>query len=300
MNDQNTSEIQPTSTDRRSLLRKGGAVVAGLAGLAVSETVMAGSANAAQGDPLVLGNTSNDAGSAETALSSAASTSTLRLANSAGFAPLNLEEQDTQIPANLTSGDLANYAGFLYYGTGSPNGSFTSFVYTEVTANQLVTIIPQRVLDSRFPSTRVHILNPSGNLDSTGRLLGGHQIEIDLSGLEFAAAGAFCNFTAVVPLSAGYMTLWQGGTRPATSSINFAANAVIANFAVTGVSGTDSVFIFANVTTHVILDVTAFAVGSRAQINPSILPATAAASSSQRLAARVKAGTVPRWYSPRE
>jgi hypothetical protein len=187
MKDHNTTDIQPTSgPDRRSLLRTGGAVVAGMAGLAVTETVMAGSASAAQGDPLVCGSTSNDGGVSSTALTSAVtSAATLSLDNSAGFAPLNVREQplNTQNPPNLSSGDLANYDGWLYYTTGDPNGPFTGFVYTEVTANQLVAIIPQRVLDTRRASGRVNIVNPGGNLDSAGRLLASHQIQIDLSGL---------------------------------------------------------------------------------------------------------------------
>jgi hypothetical protein len=108
---------------------------------------------------------------------------------------------------------------------------------------------------------------------------------------------AFCNLTAVTPVARGFMTLFPGGTRPATSSIDFVSGQTIANFAVTGTTSTlteDSVSIFSNVTSHVLLDITAFGVGSPNQIDQTVLPSVA--SSHSRLAARAKAGTLPDWY----
>jgi hypothetical protein len=287
--------------DRRTLLRTGGAaVVAGVAGLAVAETVTAASAGAAAGSPLVLG-TANDSGTTPTSVTSAATTSpTFSVANTGGVAPLHLTEE--AFPASfaaLTSGDLANFGGDLFYTAGTAAGPLTGFVYSEFTANQLVTIKPQRILDSRTVAGRAHITNPAGNLDSAGRLLAGHTIVITLSSLEVAAAAAFCNLTAVGPLTGSFMTLWPGGTRPATSSLNFAANAIIANFAVTGTSASDTVSIFSAATTHVLLDITAFAVGNPGQVNPAILASARLSATSQRLAARAKAGTLPDWYAAR-
>ena len=288
-----------SAPDRRALLRTGGAVVAGMAGLAVAEGAMAGSASAAPGDPVLLGS-ANTAGVTATSVTSSAAAPTFAVANTGTAAPLRVTEQ--AFPAtqpSLGSGDVANYDGDLYYSAGGVGGPFVGFVYTEWTASQVVSIIPQRVLDTRVPSGRTNILNPTGNLDSAGRLLGGHAIVIDLSGLQFAAAAAFCNLTVVTPLRGGFLTLWAGGTRPATSSVNFAANDVVGNFAVTGVSGADSVSIFANNTTHVVLDITAFSVGNpNQQLNPDILPA-AAASPSQRLAARARSGNLPSWAAQR-
>ena len=291
-----TQDETASTPDRRALLRTGGAVVAGMAGLAVAETAMAGSASAAPGDPVVMGS-ANAAGATSTSVtSSAGAAPTFAVANTGTFAPLRVTEQ--AFPATLPSlgsGDVANYDGDLYYTAGGTNGPFFGFVYTEWTASQVVSIIPTRVLDTRAPSGRTNILNPGGNLDSAGRLLGGHAIVIDLFDLEVGAAAAFCNLTAVTPLAGGYMTLWAGGTRPATSSVNYAANSVVANFAVTGISGDESVSIFASKTTHVLLDITAFSVGNAyEQLNPDILP-VAAASPSQRLAARARSGKLPSW-----
>jgi hypothetical protein len=289
-----TQDEAASAPDRRALLRTGGAVVAGIAGLAVAETAMAGNASAAPGDPVVLGSV-NTAGATATSVTSSAAAPTFAVANTGTFAPLRVTEQafPATLPA-LASGDVANYDGDLYYMAGGAGGPYFGFVYTEWTASQVVSIIPTRVLDTRGASGRTKILNPSGNLDGAGRLLAGHAIEIDLSDLQFGAAAAFCNITAVSPLAGGFMTLWAGGTRPATSSVNFPANSVVANFAVTGVSGDDSVSIFANKTTHVLLDITAFSVGTANQLNPDVLP-VAAASQSQRLAARARSGKLPSW-----
>lgn len=285
---------------RRALLRTGGAVVAGMAGLAVAQTALAGSASAAAGDPVLMG-AANSAGATTTTLTGAnAAGSTLALAHTAGLAPLRVVEQaaPSQLPAALGSGDLVNYDGDLYYTAGGTNGPFFGMVYTGWTANQLVPITPQRVLDTRNAPGRAKILNPSGNLDSSGRLLGGRSIEIDLSGLAQFSTAAYCNLTAVTPLAAGYMVLWPGGTRPGTSTVNFAAKAVIANFAVTGVSASDTVSIFANVTTHVLLDVTSFATGFPGDVSAPG-PTAAAASAAQRRAERVKNGTLPQSTSGR-
>jgi hypothetical protein len=278
--------------NRRALLRGGGAVVAAsVAALAVN----AGDARAAAGDPVVAGQ-ANDAGTAETSLTSAATTSTLAVANTGDHAPLTLTQQDFAAFTPAAGGELENLDGDLYYTVDFGGQPVPGLVFTEFTANQVVTITPQRVLDTRSSGGRANILNPAGNLDSTGRLLGGRTIEIDLSGLEFAAASALCNLTAVSPLTAGYMTLFPGGTKPATSSINFAKGAVIANFAVTGTSGTDTVSLFSNTTSHVLLDITGFNVGSPSQINPTVLGAAATSAGKRQLAERSKAGTLPSWY----
>ena len=289
--------------NRRALLRRGGVIVAAtVAGAAAVDALSGGSAQAATGDNLVIGQT-NDADTDPTSLTSAvaavaAPASTLVLENTGDNAPLDLVAQSFDTFTPVAGGELVNLDGFLYNTSdfGDPFGVATGFVFTEFTANQVVTINPQRALDTRTLAGRQNILNPgSGNIDGSGRLVGGRTINIDLSNYEFAAEAAFCNLTAVAPTAAGFMTLFPGGTRPSTSSIDFTAGQTIANFAVTGTSDIDSVSIFSNVTTHVLLDITAFNVGSPAQINPVILSASPA-TPANRVAARAKAGTVPHWY----
>ncbi len=211
---------------------------------------------------------------------------------------MGLDQQSFASFAAVAGGELANLDGLVHSTVdfGGTIGALPGFVYTEFTANQVVTIVPQRILDTRSSTGRSHIKNKTGNLDSAGRLLAGHTITIDLSSLEVSAASAFCNLTAVSPLTGGYMTLFPGGTRPGTSSINFAARAVIANFAVTGTSSTDTVSIYSAATSHVLLDITAFNVGTLDQIKPAILPPSSSRATSRQLAARAEAGTLPDWY----
>lgn len=296
MSDNNRSEGAATSLDRRALLRTGGAAVAaGVAGLAVVETVAATSAQAASGDQVLAGR-ANDAGVDPTSLTSSDATGpTFRVANTGGAAPLNLTAVATPLTvAAFNNGDLVNFDGNLFY----TDAFGVGFVYTEATANQIVPITPQRVLDTRTVAGRANIVNSAGNLDGAGRLLANHSIAVSLAGLEIAATAAFCNIAAVSPVSAGFLTLWPGGARPGTSSVNFAAGAVIGNFAVTGTSLTDSVSIYSFATTHLLLDVTAFAVGSPGQIAPTALASPARNATGQRLAARAKAGRLPAWFKP--
>jgi hypothetical protein len=290
------------AVDRRALLRRGGAIVAAtVAGAAAVEAVNAGGAQAAPGDPVIQGQ-SNDAAAAQTTLTSSATTSTLALANTGSHAPVKLAQQAFSSFTPAAGGELENLDGDLFYtfDFGPGIGPVQGFVYTEFTANQVVTIVPQRILDTRTSAGRAAILNKTGNLDSSGRLLAGHTIQINLRSLEVAAASALCNLTAVQPLAGGFMTLFPGGTRPSTSSINFTKGAVIANFAVTGTtttSTTDTVSIYSAATSHVLLDITAFNVGNPAQINPAILPPSAASTTSRQLAMLAKVGTLPGWYS---
>ncbi len=299
------SDETPTEgPDRRALLRRGGAaIVAGAVGLAVGETIGAPAADAAVGGPVVMG-AANDAQTSGTGLTGASmNVPTLLLANTAnaGVAPLKLVE-DT-VPSDfrsapLTSGDLGNFGGDLYYTAGGTGGPFVGFVYTDWVASQLIPIKPQRVLDTRTTLGRANIISPAGKLDSSGRLIGGKTIEINLSSLVFASMGVYCNITAVTPLGGSFMSLWPSGPRPATSSVNFPAKSIVANFAVTGTSATDTVLIFSGATSHVLLDITAFAVGGPGQINPVFLPSVRTNASNQPLG--VRAGrTPPAWYKGR-
>ena len=268
--------------------------MASVAALAVADTASSGSAVAASGSPLVMG-TLNDAGNSLTALTSADNSGpTLALANTANLAPLNLAPQTFPASPSGTSGDLVNYDGDLYYADGF---SSVSFVYTAFTATQLVPIRPQRVLDTRNAPGRVHITNPSGNLDSAGRLLANHTIVVTLGGLVVGSVAAYGNLTAVAPLGAGFLVLWPAGSRPGVSSVNFPSGAIVANFAVTGTSTTDTVSISTSATTHVLLDIGAFAVGNPAQVNPAVLSTPQTGAARERLAARARAGALPSWYT---
>jgi hypothetical protein len=254
-----------TVMNRRALLRAGG-VVAGVAGIGGYAAANAPTAGAVAGQPVLMGE-SNDAGAASTALAAATSTPTLILANSGRGAPLRLAEH-TFSDWMLDAGDLINVGGELAFGHAE---SVVGSVYTSITASQLVPVRPFRIVDTRTAAGRANIANRSGNLDSSGRLIGGHTIDIDLSGHVYEGTAVFANLTVTEPVSSGFLTLWPSGSRPGTSSLNFAAGQTVANFCVSGLSGVDTVRLYAQRTAHVVLDVVAFAAGSPDDVNGPLL-----------------------------
>lgn len=299
-------ESDQTSADerevnRRALLRRGGFIVAAtVAGATAVEALTPGTARAASGDALTIG-TSNDADADPTVLTSSASDPTFTATNTGSGAPLGLAPQLFGDYTAVSSVELTNLDGFLYSATDFGGGDVEpGFVYTEFVANQVVAIIPTRILDTRGlgPGTD-NVVDTTGKFDSHGRLIGGKSIIIDLSPYEFLAEAVFANLTVVSPTAVGFLTLSPTavtpGTKPSTSSINYTAGQVLANFAVTGTDTNDTIAIYADSTTHVLLDVLAFNVGNIDQINPEVLPA-ATASPNVRRAGRTKTRTAPSWY----
>jgi hypothetical protein len=238
--------------DRRALLRASG-LVAGIAGYAA---VQAPAAAAATGDPVLAGAT-NDGGASPTVLTAHTWQPSLILDNAGTGAPLRLAVHPA--PEYVDSGDLMNVGGDLRFAHGD---YYLGSVYTSLNANQLVPVQPFRLVDTRTAAGRANILNRSGNLDSAGRVIGGHTIEIDLGTEVYQGTAVFANLTVTQPVSGGYLTLWPSGTRPGTSAVNYVAGQAVGNFCVSGLSETDTLRLYARTTTHVLLDVVAFAVGS--------------------------------------
>ena len=183
MNDQSNQPcVDDRDVDRRGLLRRGGVIVAAtVAGVSAVEALNAGDAQGAAGDALTLGQ-ANDSGTSPTSLTSGATTgATFTVANTGAHAPVQLAQQSGASFVAGAAGELANLDGDLYSTVdfGGTIGPLPGFVYSEFTANQVVTIIPQRILDTRTVAGRSSILNKTGNLDSAGRLLAGHTINID-------------------------------------------------------------------------------------------------------------------------
>jgi hypothetical protein len=108
------------------------------------------------------------------------------------------------------------------------------------------------------------------------------------------------NLTVTQPTGAGFITLWSGAVaRPGTSVLNYTASQTLSNLTVTGLAefsstATDTIAIFANVTTHLILDVAGFAVANAGQVNPKFL-ASAMAPAARAQRAR-QAATRPRKF----
>jgi hypothetical protein len=292
-------ETGDRAVGRRALLTRGGVVVAGVVGAGVAGAAVAAPASAATGDPVLQGK-SNSVGTNQPATEvtvandPATPTPTVVLTNTGGNATTFETSPSLRLtpaadaaflfPANATAGGdmVATNDGNLWFTHAVPNvGTFPATVHTDANSNSFVPLAaPQRMLDTRTSGGRANVLDPSGKFDSTGRLLAGKTIHLDLSSLVFFADAVTANLTVTKPAALGHLTLWSGGVAlPSTSSINYAAGQTIANLTVSGLAqfsqtATDTIAIFAFSTTHVILDVDGFTVGSFGQVNPAFLAPT--------------------------
>jgi len=283
-----TARLDPPQEryDRRALLRRSAAVLAGAAGAAVA---LPTAARAAEGDQVLAGR-STDAGAASTRLSGgSAQVPTLRLANPAAAgsyaAPtLRLEPGSGSgglDPATVTAGDLTSSADLLWYGHTSAAGGagVAGAVYTSAFANHLEFLEePRRVLDTRPGGRTDEAGNPNdrrtrvvaGRFDTGGRLRGGSALVLDLSGLVRSAGGVFANLTVVAPTGPGFLTAYpaaegapriDGLDRPAASNLNYPrGTSALANFALVRLGAGARISIFTTTTAHVLLDVSAVSV----------------------------------------
>jgi hypothetical protein len=281
--EQSSNGAKP-SLARRALLTRGGVVAAGVVGAGAVGAVSAGSASADSGDP-ILQDTVNNAGSSSTVTELDADNNTAPAfiltntgvdpANSGSGPNLRLTPSPSTATGNeptasTAGGDLTATAdGYLWFThdfTASlPSGVLDpARVLTEATGNVYAALAaPDRILDTRTSAGRANITNPTGNLASDGRLLAGKTIYINLASLAIFAEAVFANLTVTDTAAAGFVTVWSGFTAlPNTSSINFGAGATLSNFVSCAAMQSDvdamptSVFaIYAEETTHVIVDV---------------------------------------------
>jgi hypothetical protein len=103
---------------------------------------------------------------------------------------------------------------------------------------------PHRVLDTR----------------SEGALAGGETLPVDVSSVVPSGATAIAaTFTVTQPAEGGYLTVFPCGTAvPATSTLNFAAGATVANMAITATGTDGKVCAVASTTTHLVVDVNGY------------------------------------------
>lgn len=271
--------------DRRTLLLRGGAVLAGVAGA----VALPSAAAAAPGEPLLLGQ-ANDAGTAMTSLTGgSAEAAALQVANPAGagshaapalrIAPgAGTQGLD---PARTTAGDLASSGDLLWYGhvSSASGAGVAGAVYTSAFANHLEFLgEPRRVLDTRPGDSTDEGGNPNDRTtrvvaaqrDGSGRIAAGTSLVLDLSGLVRDGAGVFANLTVVSPAGSGFLTAYptpdgtprtDGLDRPAASNLNFVrGTSSLANFALVRLGSGGRISIFTTSLAHVLLDVTAVSV----------------------------------------
>jgi hypothetical protein len=280
---------------RRALLRRAATVAAaGIGGIAATEMLTASPANAAAGDPMVLG--PNNGTTARTTLTSAAATgSTFEVSHSAKIANVRLAPVDDSVdyggPTNpqgdpngtMLGGELINLTETVDTGTGTADVDtlfwmagdnstsdlanlavvlttatgtvFAPYAYTDSNG---VPIGPFRVLDTRSNRTR---LATQTVLDSSHRLIGGKTLELQLDEFVKFAYAVHINLTAVTPTGGGFLTAFgsqdSGGLplRPTASNVNYSTGVTIANHTVSPLSDVFSLYIYASKTTHVLVDV---------------------------------------------
>jgi hypothetical protein len=304
---------------RRALLVRGGAVAAGAAGALAASAALASPAGAAVSDAVLQGEV-NDVGTDVAATEITADndpstpTPTLILTNTGGDTSTTEASPNLRLtpaasalvqPASGTVGGdvLVTGDGELWFthDFGSEGGIVPATVHTDATDNLFLPgAAPSRVLDTRSSSGRANILDASGNLNSSGMLIGGKTIHVNLTSLVNLGNAVTANLTVTQPTAGGFITLWSGAVaRPSTSVINFAKGQTIANLTVSGLAefsttATDTVAIFASVTTHLILDVTGFTVQNAGQINPAFLGGSQTASARAKRAR--KAATTARKF----
>jgi hypothetical protein len=295
---------------RRALLTRGGVVVAGVVGAGAAGAAVAGPANATTGQSVLQGSL-NSVGTDQpatevTATNNLAPTPTMIVTNPGSRVVNTITEATPSL--RLTKSPVANPSttgvggdmvatsdGELWFThsipvTGNPPVIVPAIVHTDLNSNSFVPLAaPNRVLDTRTSAGRASVLDPTGKFDSTGRLLAGKTIHVNLTSLVIFGDAVTANLTVTKSAAAGFLTLWSGAvTRPNASSINFTAGQTIANLTVTGIAPltttTDTIAIFASATTHVILDVAGFTVREFFQVNPAFLaPAMSGSAQAQRL-----------------
>ncbi|MFF5172338.1 hypothetical protein ACFY3U_06850 [Micromonospora sp. NPDC000089] len=305
------------SVNRRRLLRRAGTVAAGLAGTAAVGATAAAPAEAAVGDPVLQGKL-NETGPGTTRISNSAGQATLQLTNTLTWpgqdwqdglvlseAPLCLLPKGDTLHEQMEPGSI----GFTRRGelqvVGRNDGGSSAVVatvHTSVNANRIVPVVPQRLIDTRSAASRTRIVNPTDNLDSSGRLLAGHTIHIDLTDFVHFGDALFGNVTVTGPTAAGFVQIFPYGvSRPTTyASINFTANQTLSNSFMSGISFKgDRISVYAQRTTHVIIDVAAFVIGV-GSVNPAVLPLPAGTAHTEQAVADLAAARSleARWSRP--
>jgi hypothetical protein len=231
----NDDQIQ-RPLDRRFLLR-GGAVLAGAAGVtAIGAALGPTAAEAADGQFMVVGQANSsdsptkvtvggDAGGAKPALS---------LVNANGPA-LHLAPVGDGYDGSLELGEIANTGnglelGVNYY-TGDPQ---TTWLATGLDLDQIpftLPILPERLLDTRIAAGRGDITAASPDaFDSKFRLKANAWLDVGIIPTDFYGLDAvFVNVTAVKPLKNGVLAVYPPGDRPVSSTVNYQAGVTIAN-----------------------------------------------------------------------
>lgn len=259
-----TTDQPDQSLGRRHLLR-GGAVLAGAAGLTAIASATAPTAHAADGDPVLL-NRFNESPGTTVIKGTNPGQPTLTLGNDNG-PTLYLQPVTSEWNGDLAVGEIANsqFGPVVGVDYGDGSGPQNTVLVTGLDIESLALPIatpPARVLDTRFANSRSGIVRSSTSaLDSSGRLKGGAWIDVavDASDADYTLEAAFLNLTVTGSLTGGYLTAYPPGAKPTASTLNFSKGQAIANGCFVQVGVADTAFVVriaTSATTHVIVDIT--------------------------------------------
>jgi hypothetical protein len=299
---QNGNNGRKPALGRRALLTRGGVVAAGVVGAGAVAAVAAGPASAQATTPIDM-NTANDAGTSTTVTELDADNDT-----TPAFIITNTGTDSTPIdgeagvysgpnlrltpsPATATGyfptgstvgGDLTATAdGMLYFTHDFTTASTPVTVPGQVLTDQIAGVTatlgePVRIFDTRTAATQANIMNVSGNLNSSGQLLAGKTIYVDLDSQVIFADAVQGNLTIVNTEGGGYLKVWAADAdEPDASMINFAAaGTLLSNFVssalgaitINGRSSNNAIAVGSTVTTSVLLDLYSFTVPSFAYV----------------------------------
>lgn len=141
-------------------------------------------------------------------------------------------------------------------------------VYTDRSLNLLVDVmgwftagftptVPTRAFDTRDGQSRGL---RTGEMVST-QIAG-------VGGVPLDATGVVLNLTAVEPDAAGYVTVYDCGQRPGTSSVNFGVGGAVANLVITPLSGDGQLCLYSSAPTGFVVDVFGWFASTFESIDP--------------------------------
>lgn len=258
--------------DRRLLLR-GGAVLAGAAGITViGNALKPATAQAADGQFAVVGQPNTSESSTRFTIDgeNGGEDAALSLINVSGPALL-LPPVGDGYSGSLRLGEIANTGrgpeigvqyGFVVEGGVATQ---TTWLATGLDLDQIPFVLPippQRLLDTRTEEGRERVKSTSPDaFDADFRVKANSWIDVAIIEANYVGLeGVFTNVTVTGPTSSGYVTAYPPGPKPSSSTLNFVKGQTIANaaFVLSGVAQEDDgwyvIRLFTTAPAHLVLD----------------------------------------------
>lgn len=253
---------------RRGLLR-GAGLLAGAAGAAALLTSTPATAEAADGDRVLLGRTNDAASTTTVRIGDDLGTerATLSLRNASG-PTLALEPRPDAFRGELEVGEIINQTTGPVIGVDNGDGPENTYVALGSDLAQIPTpfaFTPVRLLDTRRPPLSYVVGSSSNAFDADHRLVRGAWLDLGvLSTSEtFSAQAVFVNVTVTHSQTGGYLTVCPPGPKPPTSIVNFGAGQTVdsAGFIAVGVvADYFAIRVYTSATAHVVVDVSGYTV----------------------------------------